>query len=99
MASAAAAAAATTFIPRPPPPNAALIATGQPNSSPKATISAGSVTDSDRPGTPATPARSAASRALILSPMVSIASGGGPTNVTPLATMVRAKSAFSEKNP
>ncbi len=75
------------------------MATGQPNSSPNATISAGDPSTSDRPGTPDTPARSAARREEILSPITSIASGGGPMNVTPRSVMARAKSAFSEKNP
>ena len=35
------------------------------------------------PGTPATSARWAASRELILSPMISIASGGGPIQASP----------------
>ena len=51
------------------------------------------------PGTPSTPTASAARRALILSPITSMASGGGPMNVTPRSVMARAKSAFSEKNP
>ena len=75
------------------------MATGQPNSSPKAMIWSGEVSTSVRPGTPDTPARSAACRALILSPITSIASGGGPMKVTPRSVMARAKSVFSEKNP
>ena len=59
------------------------MATGQPCSSPKATTSSGEVSGCERPGTPATPARSAARRELILSPMTSMASGGGPMKVTP----------------
>ena len=35
------------------------------------------------PGTPCTPTFSAASRAEILSPMTSMAAGGGPMKVTP----------------
>ena len=31
--------------------------------------------------------------------MISIASGGGPIQVTPSAVIARAKSAFSEKKP
>ncbi len=99
MASAAWSGPETTFIPRPPPPKAALMATGQPNSSPKEITSAGSVTGSVRPGTPETPTASAAWREEILSPMTSIASGGGPMKVTPSAATCRAKSAFSEKKP
>ena len=51
------------------------------------------------PGTDSTSAAAAAFRDEILSPMISIASGGGPIQVTPRSVMVRAKSAFSEKNP
>ena len=75
------------------------MATGQPNSSPKEITSSADVRTSERPGTPATPPFSAARRELILSPITSMASGGGPTNVTPSAVIARAKSAFSEKNP
>ena len=41
----------------------------------------------------------AASRAEILSPMTSMASGGGPMNCTPISVIARAKSVFSLKNP
>ncbi len=75
------------------------MATGQPYSSPKSVTSDGERRTSERPGTPDTPARSAACRELILSPMTSMASGGGPMKVTPRPVMARAKSAFSEKNP
>ena len=51
------------------------------------------------PGTPITPASWAAMRLDTLSPMTSIASGGGPMKVTPRSVMARAKSVFSEKNP
>jgi hypothetical protein len=75
------------------------MATGQPCSLPKATTSsADSITDVV-PGTPATLAFWAAMRELILSPITSIASGGGPIHVTPSAMMARAKSVFSEKKP
>ena len=74
------------------------MATGHPYSSPNAMTSAGSVRmavlrgrhDVDLLGGLA---------ALILSPMTSIAAGGGPTNVTPRSVIARAKSAFSEKKP
>ena len=62
-------------------------------------IWAGSVIVSVVPGTPRTPTFSAASRAEILSPITSMASGSGPIKVTPRAVMARAKPAFSEKNP
>ena len=51
------------------------------------------------PGTPATLARAAARRDEILSPKTSMASGGGPIQMTPCSVTARAKSAFSEKNP
>ena len=51
------------------------------------------------PGTDATSAAAAAFREEILSPMISIASGGGPIHATPRDAMARAKSAFSAKNP
>mgnify|MGYP006165518217 CR=1 FL=1 len=38
-------------------------------------------------------------RALTLSPMASMASGGGPTHAAPAAATARAKSVFSEKKP
>ena len=75
------------------------MARGHPTSVPKATTSSGEVNGSERPGTPATPAASAAMRELILSPITSIASGGGPMKVTPRSVMARAKSVFSEKKP
>ena len=75
------------------------MATGQPWSLPKATTSSDDRSTSVVPGTPATSARWAASRELILSPITSMASGGGPIQVTPAPLMARAKSAFSEKNP
>ena len=75
------------------------MATGHPTLFPNAMTSFADFSGSERPGTPATPAFSAAIRELILSPMTSIASGGGPMKVTPFAVMARAKSVFSEKNP
>ena len=51
------------------------------------------------PGTEATSAVAAAFRDEILSPMISMAAGGGPIQATPRSVMARAKSAFSEKNP
>ena len=51
------------------------------------------------PGTPCTPTFSAARRAEILSPMTSMAAGGGPMKATPISVMRCAKSLFSEKKP
>ena len=89
----------TTFSPLPPPPYAALMATGQPCSSPKATISLTSSMAAVVPGTASTPASAAASRDEILSPITSIAAGGGPIQVQPASVTAPAKSAFSAKNP
>ena len=51
------------------------------------------------PGTDSTSDAAADFRDEILSPMISIASGGGPIQATPRSVMARAKSAFSEKKP
>ena len=75
------------------------MATGQPNSLPKLMTSSAELRNSLRPGTPSTPAFSAARRELTLSPMTSMAAGGGPMKVTPRSVMARAKSVFSEKKP
>ena len=76
-----------------------MTATGQPWAAPNASISAGSTMGSVVPGTGSTPTRRAASRAEILSPITSIAAGGGPMKATPRAVTALAKSAFSLKNP
>ena len=87
-------------MPRPPPPYAALMATGQPNSSPKATTSSASVEELGGAGH-AGHAGLLARRCgcYTLSPMTSMASGGGPMKATPRSVMARAKSVFSEKKP
>ena len=51
------------------------------------------------PGTGLTPAASAERREAILSPMVAMASGGGPTHTKPASITALAKAAFSAKNP
>ena len=76
------------------------MATGQPCSSPKARTSSGSVMDSVVPGHAGDAGRARPRCASeILSPITSMASGGGPMNATPRSVMARAKSAFSEKKP
>jgi hypothetical protein len=50
-------------------------------------------------GSTGTPTFLATSLALSFRPIVSIASGGGPTNTRPAATHARAKPAFSDRNP
>ena len=60
------------------------MATGQPWASPKATTSSGERDDlRGARARPATSALWAAMRELILSPMTSMAAGGGPIQVTP----------------
>ena len=54
---------------------------------------------SDRPGSTGTPAAAISSLAAILEPMASIASGGGPTKVSPACAQSRAKPAFSDRKP
>ena len=88
-----------TLRPRPPPPYAALMATGSPFSSAKATTSSGPSTGSFVPGTSGAPAFVAMCRALTLSPSASIASGPGPTQIRPASMTLAANSAFSERNP
>ncbi len=51
------------------------------------------------PGTTGTPASSIRRRAVVLTPMLSIASGGGPMNTSPARAHARAKPACSAKNP
>ena len=75
------------------------MAIGQPCSSPKATDLVGRLANSVVPGTIGAPPRSAALRLETLSPISSIAAGGGPMNATPRSVIARAKSAFSLKNP
>ena len=46
-----------------------------------------------------TPALFIRSRASVFEPIASIASGGGPIQVSPAASTARAKSAFSARKP
>ena len=88
-----------TFRPRPPPPNAALIAIGRPCSSANATTSSAFSTGSWVPATSGAPTFSAMWRALTLSPRFSMASGGGPIQVSPASMTAWAKSRFSARKP
>ncbi len=88
-----------TFSPRPPPPYTALIATGSPCSAANSRTSAASRTGSAVPGASGAPTRRAISRALTLSPSASIASGGGPIQVSPTFATAREKSAHSARKP
>src|SRR5262245_7342170 len=87
--------APTTRIPLPPPPAAAFTISG--SGTPVRSGSASPVTSQDSStGTPA----SASSRfAASLSPIASMTSDGGPTQVSPASATARAKPARSDKNP
>jgi hypothetical protein len=76
-----------------------LIATGSPCSRANASTSAADETGSGVPGVSGAPTLSAMCRARTLSPSASIASGGGPIQVSPAAMTARANSAFSARNP
>ena len=74
----------------PPPPKAALTINGEP------IVSAAS---GPPPGRQGTPAACAAALARPLSPMRAIASGEGPTKISPASAQALAKPAFSDKKP
>ncbi len=82
-------------MPLPPPPAAAFTRTGKPSRRAAAAASP----PSSAPGTSGTPARATVARAASLSPMVAIASGGGPIQVSPAASTARPKAALSARNP
>ena len=86
-------------MPLPPPPAAALIATGQPSSSPSRATSSADCNDSVVPGTIGTPAFFIRSRAAVFEPIASIALGGGPIQTMPAASTASAKRAFSARKP
>jgi hypothetical protein len=77
-------------MPRPPPPAEALISTGR---------SASVTAARSRSVSTGTPAAAISRFDSILLPIAAIASGGGPTQVSPAAMTARAKSAFSDRNP
>ena len=88
-----------TRIPFPPPPAAALMITGKPIFSAKASASSTSSTGPGEPGTTGTLLAIIAARAAALSPIVRIWCGVGPMKVMPLAAQVSANSAFSARKP
>ncbi len=59
------------------------------------TVSTGSVV----PGTIGTPAPFISSRALVLEPIASMASAGGPMKVMPASSQARTNAAFSARKP
>ncbi len=87
----------TRRIPVPPPPALAFTSSGNPTSAPAAARSVSGVTSAS--GSVGTPAARARSFAVCLTPMASMASGGGPTQVRPAAVTARANAAFSDRNP
>lgn len=87
---------------------------GRPYFSIKSSTSLNLLTAPSDPGTTATPAAWAKKliiqyiqlkkkvpilRALVLSPIISMTSGEGPTNLIPASCTLRAKVAFSDKKP
>ena len=90
----------TIRIPLPPPPPEALMMSGNVIDLAISRILSGFFGRAPtNPGTQGTPASDIVFFAWILSPMVFITEGGGPTKVKPLLTTCSAKSAFSDKNP
>ncbi len=83
----------------PPPPPAVLKATGKPMPRAVASASSAEVSGVIEPGTTGTPASSIRRRAVVLTPIASIASGGGPMKTRPARAHARAKPACSAKKP
>ena len=81
---------ATTRMPRPPPPAEALTSTGR---SASVTSSGSSSSSTGHAG------RRHQLLGLDLLPIASMASGGGPIQVSPASATARAKAAFSERKP
>ena len=86
-------------MPRPPPPNAALTSTGKPIRAASATESRSSSARPCTPGSVGTPAAAISALASIFEPMAAIASGDGPTNVSPAAAQSRAKPGVLREEP
>ena len=61
--------------------------------------SASGIPAAPAPRTTGTPAADTTALAAILSPIASIAAGGGPTNTRPASAQARANRAFSARNP
>ena len=85
-------------MPFPPPPKAAFTSSGKPMRS-ACFLACFASTGSGVPGTIGMPLASAARRAAALSPIISIACGGGPTNVSPASPTASAKWARSDRKP
>ena len=93
----------TARMPFPPPPEDAFSSSGYPTrceaASMAARASASSSCSISSPGITGTPAARMVIRAVILSPICSMASGLGPTHCRPAFPTARAKSARSERKP
>ena len=88
-----------TRMPLPPPPAEGLTRTGNHRSLRVAMSSSSDMPGAPVPGTTGTPAAATVALAAILSPIASIAPGGGPMKVRPAAAQARANRAFSARNP
>ena len=86
-------------MPLPPPPAAAFSRIGKPARSAASRAAWTSFTGPSEPSSTGRPASRAAAFAAILSPIRSITSGDGPTNVTPASAHARANAGFSERKP
>ena len=91
--------ARTSRMPLPPPPADGLISSGKPTAGAAVTRSRSVMDGSPAPGTTGTPAAATVALARILSPIASIAAGGGPMKVRPASAQARANAAFSARNP
>ena len=90
----------TTRIPLPPPPADGLEQHRDSRSArASAATSSASSAAAAMPGTTGTPACVISSRARTLSPIASIASGGGPMKTMPASRQARANAAFSDRKP
>ncbi len=89
----------TTRIPLPPPPAAGLIRSGMPIFLAALVRRSSDWSSSSYPASTGIPSDTASRRAAALSPIVRMASGGGPTQRRPAAMTRSAKSAFSARNP
>ncbi len=97
-ASRSSAAERTIRIPRPPPPKAALTSSGKPIAV-GLDVEVGRPSVTVAPGSTGTPAAAISALASSLEPIDAIASGDGPTKVSPAAAQSRANPAFSERKP
>ena len=89
----------TNRMPLPPPPADGLMSTGKPIPATAAARSASDRPGAPTPGTTGTPAAATVALAAILSPIASMAAGGGPMKTSPASAHARANTAFSDRKP